>query len=57
MPHDPIDRWEWEGGTVALDSACQRPENVRGRPVEPAAHADAEASAVQLDDLDARSPE
>jgi hypothetical protein len=37
VPHDPIERGEWEGGAVAA---------------EPAAHALSEAPAVELDDLE-----
>jgi hypothetical protein len=42
MPHDPVERWEWEGGAVAAappeprdERRAQHGEAARG---EPAAH-------------------
>jgi hypothetical protein len=44
MPNDPIERWEWEGGAVALDvpaSEGERPHDSPGVPAaDPDAHAD-----------------
>lgn len=59
MPHDPIERWEWEGGAVAAEPDLPgdaRPVETRGQPAEPAAHALSDALAVELDDLEPSPP-
>jgi hypothetical protein len=42
MPHDPIERWEWEGGAIAAGVRAEaEPDDVPGRPAEPGAPAEA----------------
>jgi len=38
MPHDPIERWEWEGGAIAADvrAGDERHHDARGRPADSA---------------------
>jgi hypothetical protein len=39
MPHDPIQRWEWEGGAVAVDASAgedERRDQAGGRTAHPA---------------------
>lgn len=58
MPHDAIERWEWEGGSTAPAPARAAAETGKppGQQEEAAAHAAAEVSAVELDEL-AHQPE
>lgn len=59
MTYNPIERWEWEGGATpatADHDGAPRPEDVRERPTKPAAHAVADGSAVELDDLQPPPP-
>jgi len=40
MPNDPIERWEWEGGALAVDARAATGESrgeARAQPAEPAA--------------------
>jgi hypothetical protein len=47
MPYDPIERWEWEGGAVAVDATVPeegRAEDVTEGPAEPDAHPEPSSS-------------
>jgi len=45
MPHDPIARWEWEGGALAAhaeDAEAEKGDEASGRSADPAARAEGE---------------